>query len=96
MSRNPLFERKTALAYKTREKTVVRGYNLSDLAEEGYSFSDAMFVLFQGRIPTQAEEKMLTYEMGSFLEHSHVAFGGFRHRRHRRAPQPAHRRWRRA
>jgi citrate synthase len=70
MSRNPLFERKTALAYKTREKTVVRGYNLSDLAEEGYSFSDAMFVLFQGRIPTEAEEKMLTYEMGSFLEHS--------------------------
>ena len=70
MSRNPLFERKTALAYKTREKTVVRGYNLSDLAEEGYSFSDAIFVLFQGRIPTQTEEKMLTYEMGSFLEHS--------------------------
>ena len=48
----------------------MRGYNLSDLAEEGYSFSDAIFVLFQGRIPTQAEEKMLTYEMGSFLEHS--------------------------
>ena len=70
MSRDPLFERKTALAYKTKEKTVLRGYNLSDLAEEGYSFSDAMFVLFQGRIPTEAEEKMLTYEMGSFLEHS--------------------------
>ena len=70
MSRDPLFNRKTALAYKTKEKTVLRGYNLSDLAEEGYSFSDAMFVLFQGRIPTEAEEKMLTYEMGSFLEHS--------------------------
>ena len=70
MSRDPLVERKTALAYKTREKTVMRGYNLSDLAEEGYSFSDAMFVLFQSRIPTDAEEKMLTYEMGSFLEHS--------------------------
>ena len=70
MSRDPLVKRKTALSYKTREKTVMRGYNLSDLAEEGYSFSDAMFVLFQGRIPTEAEEKMLTYEMGSFLEHS--------------------------
>ena len=41
MSRDPLVERKTALSYKTREKTVLRGYNLSDLAEEGYSFSEA-------------------------------------------------------
>ncbi|MBM3851929.1 MAG: hypothetical protein FJ399_02095, partial [Verrucomicrobia bacterium] len=46
------------------------GYNLSDLAEAGYSFCDAMFVLFQGRIPTEPEEKMLKYEMGEFMEHS--------------------------
>lgn len=70
MSRDPLFRRKTAISYKTEEKTVLRGYCLSDLAEEGYSFFDAMFVLFQGRIPTEAEEKMLRYEMGEFLEHS--------------------------
>ncbi len=68
--RKPLFARKTAIGYKTEEKTVLRGYNLSDLAEEGYSFCDAMFVLFQGRIPTESEEKMLKYEMGEFLEHS--------------------------
>ncbi len=65
-----MIDRKTAIAYKTEEKTVMRGYNVSDLAEEGYSFCDAIFVLFQGRIPTEAEEKMLNYEMGSFLEHS--------------------------
>jgi citrate synthase len=70
MDRDPLFERKTAIAYKTEEKTVLRGYNLSDLAEEGYSFYDAMFVLFQGRIPTSEEEQMLKYEMGEFMEHS--------------------------
>ena len=70
MSRDPFFERKTSIAFKTEEKTVLRGYNLSDLAEEGYSFCDAIFVLFQGRIPTEAEEQMLNYEMGSFLEHS--------------------------
>ncbi len=70
MSRKPMIDRKTAIAYKTEEKTVMRGYNVSDLAEEGYSFCDAIFVLFQGRIPTEAEEKMLNYEMGSFLEHS--------------------------
>ena len=68
--RVPLFPRKTAIAYKTEEKTVLRGYNLSDLAEAGYSFCDAMFVLFQGRIPAEAEEKMLKYEMGEFMEHS--------------------------
>lgn len=70
MSREPLFRRKTAISYKTRGKTVLRGYNISELAEKGYSFCAALFVLFQGRIPTEAEEKMLEYEMGEFLEHS--------------------------
>ena len=70
MDREPLIRRKTAISYKTEEKTVMRGYNLSDLAEEGYSFYDAMFVLYQNRIPTENEEKMLKYEMGVFLEHS--------------------------
>jgi citrate synthase len=70
MDRESLFKRKTSIAYKTEEKTVLRGYDLSDLAEEGYSFYDAMFILFQGRIPTSAEESMLKYEMGEFMEHS--------------------------
>ena len=70
MKRKQLLRRKTSISYKTEEKTVMRGYNLSELAEEGYSFYDAMFVLFQNRIPTQEEEKMLKYEMGVFLEHS--------------------------
>ena len=70
MDREPLIRRKTSISYKTEEKTVMRGYDLSELAEEGYSFYDAMFVLFQNRIPTENEEKMLKYEMGVFLEHS--------------------------
>ncbi len=70
MSREPLFRRKTAISYKTEEKTVLRGFNLSDLAEEGYTFCDALFVLFQNRIPTENEAKMLNYETGEFLEHS--------------------------
>jgi len=70
MSREPLFRRKTAISYKTEEKTVLRGFDLSDLAEEGYTFCDALFVLFQGRIPTENETKMLNYETGEFLEHS--------------------------
>jgi citrate synthase len=70
MDRNPLIERKTAISYKTEEKTVMRGYDLSELAEEGYSFCDALFVMYQNRIPTEEEEKMLKYEMGVFMEHS--------------------------
>ena len=70
MSREPLFRRKTAISYKTEEKTVLRGFDLSELAEEGYTFCDALFVLFQGRIPTENETKMLNYETGEFLEHS--------------------------
>ncbi len=70
MDREQILNRKTSISYKTEEETVVRGYNLSDLAEEGYSFCDALFVLFQGRIPTVEEEKMLEYETAEFLEHS--------------------------
>ena len=70
MDRHPSVMRKTQISYKTEKKTVLRGYNLSDLAEEGYTFCDALFVLFQGRIPTEAEESMLEYEMAEFLEHS--------------------------
>jgi citrate synthase len=65
-----LFRRKTAIAYKTEEKTVLRGYDLGELAEEGYSFCDAIYILFQGRIPSSKEEEMLKYEMGEFMEHS--------------------------
>lgn len=70
MNREPPLKRKTSISYKTEERTVLRGYDLSELAEEGYSFYDAMFVLFQDRLPTEPEEKMLKYEMGVFLEHS--------------------------
>src|SRR4030042_7052162 len=70
MDRQPLFKRKTAISYKTEEKTVVRGYNVSDLAEAGYTFYDMLFILFQNRIPAENEADMLSYETGEFLEHS--------------------------
>jgi citrate synthase len=70
MDRKPLIQRKTAISYKTEEKTVLRGYNVSDLAEAGYTFADALFVLFQGRIPAENERAMLDYEVAEFLEHS--------------------------
>jgi len=41
---------------------------MSELADGGYSFCDALFILFQGRMPIENEEKMLKYEMGAFAE----------------------------
>jgi citrate synthase len=70
MDRKPLIQRKTSISYKTEEKTVLRGYNVSDLAEAGYTFVDALFILFQGRIPAENEKKMLDYEIACFMEHS--------------------------
>ena len=55
MDRKPIVKRKTAISYKTEEKTVLRGYNVSDLAEAGYTFYDALFILYQDRIPAENE-----------------------------------------
>ena len=59
MDRTKILNRKTktSISYKTDEKTVLRGYDLSELAEKGYSIYDAMFILFQNRIPTENEKK---------------------------------------
>ena len=42
MDRTKILNRKTktSISYKTDEKTVLRGYDLSELAEKGYSFYD--------------------------------------------------------
>jgi len=76
MNREPLLKKKTAISYKTEEETVLRGYNLSDLAEEGYTFCDALFVLFQERLPTENEEKMLEYETAEFFRAFNVSISG--------------------
>ena len=81
MSREPFFRRKTAISYKTEEKTVMRGYDLSELAEEGYSFCDALFVLYQGRIPTEARREDAEVRDGRLPGALHVALGGGRDRR---------------
>ncbi|MCL2792154.1 MAG: hypothetical protein FWD87_03610 [Spirochaetaceae bacterium] len=70
MDRKPMFQRKTSISYKTEEKTVLRGYNVTEFAEAGYTFIDALFVLFQGRIPAENERKILDYEVAVFMEHS--------------------------
>ena len=70
MDRKPLIQRKTGISYKTEEKTVLRGYDVRELANAGYTFIDGLYILFQGRIPAENERAMLDYEVAEFLEHS--------------------------
>ena len=70
MDRKPLIQRKTGISYKTEEKTVLRGFDVRELANAGYTFIDGLYILFQGRIPAENERAMLDYEVAEFLEHS--------------------------
>ena len=63
------FHWQTAIAWKSLNRIVCRGYDVNELAERA-SFMDMMFLLFQGRLPTLAEERMLSYSMVAFVEHA--------------------------
>ncbi len=56
------------VAYKNVHRIVARGYDTTELMEEGYGVVDMLFIDFQSRIPTIEEEKMLNYIMILALE----------------------------
>ena len=56
------------VAYKNVHRIVARGYDTTELMEEGYGLVDALFVDFQARIPLIEEEQMLNYVMILALE----------------------------
>ena len=56
------------VAYKNVHRIVARGYDTTELMEEGYGLVDLLFVDFQARIPLIEEEKMLNYVMILALE----------------------------
>ena len=56
------------VAYKNVHRIVARGYDTTELVEEGYGVVDILFVDFQSRIPLVEEEKMLNYIMILALE----------------------------
>ena len=66
-SRRP-FQWVSEVAYKNIHRIVTRGYDTTELVEEGYGVVDILFVDFQARIPTLEEEKMLNYIMILSLE----------------------------
>lgn len=51
------------VAYKNVHRIVARGYDTSELVEQGYSLADMVFIDYQARIPLLEEEKMLNYVM---------------------------------
>jgi len=62
------FQWVSEVAYKNVHRIVARGYDTTELMEEGYGVVDVLFVDYQARIPTIEEEKMLNYVMILALE----------------------------
>lgn len=66
-SRQP-FQWVSEVAYKNVHRIVSRGYDTTELVEEGYGLTDVLFIDFQARIPTIEEDQMLNYIMVVMLE----------------------------
>lgn len=64
----PAFRWVSEVAYKNKHRIVARGYDTTELMEEGYGIVDMLFIDFQSRIPLIEEEKMLNYVMILALE----------------------------
>ncbi len=64
----PPFQWVSEVAYKNIHRIVSRGYDTTEMVEQGYGVVDLLFVDFQARIPTLEEEKMLNYILILSLE----------------------------
>ena len=62
------FQWVSEVAYKNVHRIVTRGYDTTELMEEGYGVIEVLFVDYQARIPTIEEEQMLNYIMILTLE----------------------------
>lgn len=62
------FQWVSEVAYKNVHRIVARGWDTTELMEEGYGLVDMLFVDYQSRIPTVEEEQMLNYVMILALE----------------------------
>jgi hypothetical protein len=62
------FQWVSEVAYKNVHRIVSRGYDTSEVMEQGYGIVDMLFIDYQARIPLIEEEQMLTYVMILALE----------------------------
>jgi len=62
------FQWVSEVSYKNLHRIVTRGYDTTELVEQGYGVADMIFIDFQARIPLIEEQKMLNYVMVLALE----------------------------
>jgi citrate synthase len=62
------FQWVSEVAYKNVHRIVSRGYDTTEIMEEGYGVVDMLFIDYQARIPLVEEEQMLNYIMILALE----------------------------
>lgn len=63
------FHWRTAIAYKTKDKIVVRGYDLNELTG-GISFAEMAYLVWRGELPSPAHARMLDAILVSMAEHA--------------------------
>ncbi len=66
-SRAP-FQWLSEVAYKNPHRIVARGYDTTELMEQGYGITDVLFVNFQSRVASLEEDQMLNYVLILSLE----------------------------
>ena len=63
------FHWRTAIAYKTKDRIVVRGYDLNDLVGN-LSFAEMAYLVWRGELPSAAHARMLDALLVSLAEHA--------------------------
>lgn len=63
------FHWQTSIAYKTKEKIVVRGYDLNDLTGN-LSFTEMAYLVWRGELPPESHTRMLDALLVSLAEHA--------------------------
>ncbi len=63
------FHWQTSIAYKTKDKIVVRGYDLNDLTGN-VSFTEMAYLVWRGELPPEPHARMLDAILVSMAEHA--------------------------
>lgn len=63
------FHWRTSLAYKTRDRIVIRGYDLNDLTGN-LDLGEMAYLVWQGELPSESHAKMLNAIMVCLAEHA--------------------------
>ena len=63
------FHWQTSIAYKTKDKIVVRGYDLNDLTGN-VSFTEMAYLVWRGDLPSESHTRMLDAILVSMAEHA--------------------------